>query len=52
VGGGFVFYSCDDDFAEMDGRIFPRARHIERQLQKLSRQPGTRHPSLDQSSFR
>ena len=38
VPGGFVFYSSDEDFMVMDGRIFPRARMIERQLKKLSKQ--------------
>lgn len=35
VPGGFVFYASDDRFTEMDGRVFPRARVIERQLKKL-----------------
>ena len=37
VPGGFIFYSSDDDFSAMDGRIFARARMIERQLEKVSR---------------
>jgi hypothetical protein len=36
VPGGFIFYASDDDFEEMDGRIFTRARAIERQLKKVA----------------
>jgi len=37
VPGGFIFYASDDAFNEMDGRLFPRARAIERQLKKVAR---------------
>ena len=37
VPGGFMFFSSSDDFDELDGRLFPRARAIERQLRKVSR---------------
>lgn len=37
VPGGFMFYASDDDFSEMDGRLFPRARTIERHLKKVAR---------------
>jgi hypothetical protein len=37
VPGGFMFCASDDDFDEMDGRLFPRARAIERQLRKIAR---------------
>jgi hypothetical protein len=37
VPGGFIFYACHDDFDEMDGRIFPRVRTIERHLEKTAR---------------
>lgn len=37
VPGGFIFYASDDEFDEMDGRIFKRARAIERQLVKVAR---------------
>lgn len=40
VSGGFIFYSCQDEFAAMDGRIYPRARQLERQLEKLHRRDG------------
>ena len=36
VAGGFMFYASDDEFDEMDGRIFTRARAIERQLKKVA----------------
>jgi len=35
--GGFIFYASDGEFDEMDGRIFKRARAIERQLGKVAR---------------
>jgi hypothetical protein len=38
VPGGFMFYASDGRFDEMDGQVFPRARTIERQLKKVSRQ--------------
>ena len=38
VPGGFIFSASDDHFNRMDGRVFPRARTIERQLRKLARQ--------------
>ena len=37
VGGGFIFYASDDTFREMDGRIFPRTRAIERELKRCAR---------------
>lgn len=37
VPGGFMFYASDDDFGEIDGRLFPRARAIERQLRRIAR---------------
>ena len=37
VPGGFVFFSSDDDFQELDGSLFPRARAISRRLEKVSR---------------
>jgi hypothetical protein len=38
VPGGFMFYASDDRFEDMDGRVFPRTRAIERQLKKTSKQ--------------
>jgi hypothetical protein len=37
VPGGFMFYASDDRFNDMDGRIFPRARAIERQLRRVAK---------------
>ena len=42
VPGGFIFYTSDDRFREMDGRVFPRARSIERQLKKVARRRARR----------
>jgi len=43
VPGGFMFYASNDDFDEMDGRLFPRARAIERELRRIAkRQSRTR----------
>ena len=44
LAGGFVFYASDKAFEEMDGRTFPRARAIERQLRKVA-QSGERRKS-------
>jgi hypothetical protein len=32
-----MFYASDDRFNEMDGRLFPRARAIERQLKRIAK---------------
>ena len=37
VPGGFMFFSSDERFDHIDGRLFPRARAIERQLKKVAR---------------
>jgi hypothetical protein len=37
VPGGFMFFSSSDDFDVLDGRLFPRARAIERQLKKIAK---------------
>ena len=37
VPGGFIFYASSDRFDELDGRLFPRARAIERALRKIAR---------------
>ena len=42
VPGGFMFFSSNDAFDELDGRLFPRARAIERQLKKVARARGRR----------
>lgn len=46
VPGGFVFYASDDRFKEMDGRVFARARAIERQLKKVARRRGRKRPAV------
>lgn len=35
-----MFFSSSDDFDELDGRLFPRARGLERELRKVGRRPG------------
>jgi hypothetical protein len=37
VPGGFMFYASDDRFRDMDGRVFRRARVIERQLTRVAK---------------
>jgi hypothetical protein len=37
VPGGFMFYASDGRFGQMDGRMFPRARAIERELRKVTK---------------
>lgn len=34
--GGFMFFSSNDRFEELDGRMFPRARALERALEKVA----------------
>jgi len=36
VPGGFMFFSSSDRFDELDGRLFPRARAIERELRRIA----------------
>jgi hypothetical protein len=36
VPGGFIFYASDDRFEEIHGRLFPRARSIERALDQIA----------------
>ena len=46
VPGGFIFYSSNDRFEVLDGRIFPRVRTLERELKKEARRnPRPRGPS-------
>jgi hypothetical protein len=37
VPGGFMFFSASDRFDELDGRLFPRARALERALRNVGR---------------
>ena len=48
VPGGFMFYSSDTRFDELDGRLFPRARAIRRELEKVARKKsrGTPFPAV------
>lgn len=36
VPGGFMFFASDDRFEELDGQLFPRARAIQRRLEKVA----------------
>jgi len=36
VPGGFMFFASADDFAELDGRLFRRARAIEHHLKRVA----------------
>jgi hypothetical protein len=36
VPGGFMFFTSNDDFDELDGKLFRRARLLERQLRKVA----------------
>jgi len=47
--GGFIFYASDDRFNEMDGRVFPRARVIERQLKQVARKHARNAQSFHRS---
>ena len=52
VPGGFMFYASDDRFDEMDGRLFRRARGIERRLRKVAnRQNQTMRAFQSNASF-
>jgi len=48
VAGGFMFFSSNDDFDGIDGRLFPRARALERELRKVARANGRRNESRRQ----
>lgn len=37
VSGGFMFYASSEEFGTIDGRLFPRARALERELKKVAR---------------
>ena len=46
VPGGFMFYSSDDRFEALDGKLFRRARAIARRLAELSRKAAGRTPKV------
>jgi len=37
VPGGFMFFSSDERFDDLDGRLFPRAKVIERELRRIGK---------------
>ena len=37
VPGGFIFFSSNEDFQALDGRLFPRVRAMERELKRVAR---------------
>jgi hypothetical protein len=45
VPGGFMFFASSDEFERLDGRLFSRARALERELRKGGRSNGRRRPS-------
>lgn len=45
VPGGFMFFSSNDRFDQLDGRLFRRARALERELRKVA---ATRHRTQPQ----
>lgn len=49
VPGGFVFYSSDDRFEEIDGQMFPRARAIERELRLVAKRSKRQGPAAQAS---
>ena len=52
VPGGFMFYASDDEFEDMDGRVFPRARAIERALSKTRKRKGrAQHVARTRAAF-
>lgn len=46
VAGGFMFFSSDPRFDAVDGRMFPRARAIERALRKAARAGVRSQPTM------
>jgi len=50
VPGGFMFYASDKRFDEMDGRLFRRARAIERELKTVD-QKKWKHNRPQRSAF-
>jgi len=50
VPGGFMFFTSVDEFGELDGRLFRRARAIERQLKRVARSR-PRRPAVLREAF-
>ena len=58
VPGGFMFFASSEEFEAIDGRLFPRARALERELKKAarnrrrkSRARGTRRQVITQGAI-
>lgn len=51
VPGGFIFYSSNDNFDGLDGRLFPRIRAMERELRKEARRKPRRRGPSPQPTF-
>ena len=43
VPGGFMFYASDNRFDELDGKLFRRARAIERELKSVDQKKWKRN---------
>ena len=50
VAGGFIFYASDSRFDELDGRVFRRARTIQRELKRVD-QKKWKHNRRERLSF-
>jgi hypothetical protein len=46
VPGGFMFFASSPLFEELDGRLFPRARALERELKRHAKSGRRRHLPL------
>ncbi len=46
VPGGFMFFASSDRFEALDGRLFPRARALERELKRHAKSGRRRAPPL------
>ena len=44
VPGGFMFFASGDRFEALDGRLFPRARALERELRRYAKSQRRRGP--------
>jgi hypothetical protein len=49
VPGGFMFYASDQRFDGMDGRLFRRARAIERELKRVAKRHARVPARFDQA---
>lgn len=51
VSGGFIFYSSNDAFDALDGRLFSRVRTLERELKKEARRHARSRGPSPQPTF-